>query len=120
MNGDLDAPALYGPYATFSEKIPAPLTCRAESPEAAARASAAALEATIARLGPETVLAFVCEPVGGVSSGANVPHPLFFAEVRRSAASTASASSTTRSCPPCAAEVPRRALPARWPSPTSS
>ena len=29
------------------------------------------------------MLAFVCEPVGGVSSGANVPHPLFFAEVRR-------------------------------------
>src|SRR4029079_7531385 len=51
MNGDLDAPALYGPYATFSEKIPAPLTCRAESPAAAARASIAALEETIARRG---------------------------------------------------------------------
>jgi adenosylmethionine-8-amino-7-oxononanoate aminotransferase len=83
MNGDIDAPALYGPFATFSEKIPAPLTCRAESPEAAARVSIAALEETIARVGGERVLAFVCEPVGGVSSGANVPDPLFFAEVRR-------------------------------------
>jgi len=83
MNGDLDAPPLYGPFATFSEKIPAPLTCRAESPAAAARASIAALEETIARLGGENVLAFVCEPVGGVSSGANVPDPLFFSEARR-------------------------------------
>jgi adenosylmethionine-8-amino-7-oxononanoate aminotransferase len=83
MNGDLDAPALFGPFATFSEKVPAPLTYRSESPEAAARITAEALSETIERLGGETVLAFVCEPVGGQSSGANVPHPLFFAEVRR-------------------------------------
>jgi adenosylmethionine-8-amino-7-oxononanoate aminotransferase len=83
MNGDLDAPALFGPFATFSEKVPAPLTYRSESPEAAARITAKALSETIERLGGETVLAFVCEPVGGQSSGANVPHPLFFAEVRR-------------------------------------
>ena len=83
MNGDLDAPALFGPFATFSEKIPAPLTYRSESPEAAARITAKALEETIARIGGENVLAFVCEPVGGQSSGANVPDPLFFSEVRR-------------------------------------
>jgi adenosylmethionine-8-amino-7-oxononanoate aminotransferase len=83
MNGDLDAPALFGPFATFSEKIPAPLTFRSESPEAAARVTAAALAETIERIGGENVLAFVCEPVGGQSSGANVPHPLFFSEVRR-------------------------------------
>jgi adenosylmethionine-8-amino-7-oxononanoate aminotransferase len=81
MNGDLDAPALFGPFATFSEK--APLTYRSESPEAAARITAKALEETIARIGGENVLAFVCEPVGGQSSGANVPDPLFFSEVRR-------------------------------------
>ena len=40
MNGDLDAPALFGPFATFSEKVPAPLTYRSESPEAAARITA--------------------------------------------------------------------------------
>ena len=83
MNGDLDAPELFGPFATFSEKVPAPLTFRSESPEAAARITAAALEETIARIGGENVLAFVCEPVGGQSSGANVPDPLFFSEVRR-------------------------------------
>jgi adenosylmethionine-8-amino-7-oxononanoate aminotransferase len=69
--------------AVFSEKIPAPLTCRAPSPKAAADASAAALEETILRLGPQTVLAFVMEPVGGQSSGANVPHDDFFRDVRR-------------------------------------
>jgi adenosylmethionine-8-amino-7-oxononanoate aminotransferase len=83
MNGDLDAPELFGPFATFSEKIPAPLTFRSESPEAAARITVTALEETIARIGGENVLAFVCEPVGGQSSGANVPDPLFFSEVRR-------------------------------------
>ena len=83
LTGDLSTPAVFGPMATFSEKIPAPLACRAESPEAAARASAAALEETIRRLGPETVLAFVIEPIGGQSSGANVPDPVFCHEVRR-------------------------------------
>ena len=120
MNGDLDAPALFGPFATFSEKIPAPLTYRSESPEAAARITAKALEETIARIGGENVLAFVCEPVGGQSSGANVPDPLFFSEVRASATSTASTSSTTRSCRPCAAasSSPRTSSPT--PCPTSS
>jgi adenosylmethionine-8-amino-7-oxononanoate aminotransferase len=83
MNGDQDAPAIYGPMVTFSEKIPAPLTCRAFSSEAAARVSLAALEETIARVGAHTVLALVVEPVGGQSSGANVPDPLFFREARR-------------------------------------
>ncbi len=83
MNGDHDAESVYGAMTPFSSKIPAPLTYRAESPEAAAQASAAALEATILRLGPENVLAFVVEPVGGQSTGANVPDPLFFREVRR-------------------------------------
>ncbi len=83
LGGDRATPAVYEPMAVFSEKVPAPLTCRAESPEAAAVASARALEETIRRVGPESVLAFVIEPVGGQSSGANVPDPVFFAEVRR-------------------------------------
>jgi adenosylmethionine-8-amino-7-oxononanoate aminotransferase len=83
MNGDLSVEALWGPLTRLSEKIPAPLTYRAESPEAAARASIAALSETLARVGPETVLALVVEPVGGQSTGANVPHPSFFAEARR-------------------------------------
>ncbi|MGZ8793451.1 MAG: aminotransferase family protein [Gaiellaceae bacterium] len=83
LTGDHALPEVYGPMAVFSEKIPAPLTCRAESPEAAARASIRALEETIRRAGSETVLALLCEPVGAQSSGANVPHPLFFHEARR-------------------------------------
>jgi adenosylmethionine-8-amino-7-oxononanoate aminotransferase len=77
MNGDHAAPDVYGPMAVFSEKVPTPLTCRAPSPEAAARATVAALRETIGRVAPETVLAFVCEPVGEQASGANVPDPLF-------------------------------------------
>jgi adenosylmethionine-8-amino-7-oxononanoate aminotransferase len=83
LNGDLAAPALWGPLTVPSEKIPAPLTFRAESPEAAASASIAALEAAILRVGADQVLAFVMEPIGGQASGVNVPHPSFARGVRR-------------------------------------
>jgi adenosylmethionine-8-amino-7-oxononanoate aminotransferase len=83
LNGDMAAPALWGPMTVSSEKIPAPLTFRAESPEAAASASLAALEETILRLGAEQVLAFVMEPIGGQASGVNVPHPSFARGARR-------------------------------------
>ncbi len=83
LNGDLAAPALWGPLTVPSEKIPAPLTFRAESPEAAAMASIAALDEAIVRVGPEQVLAFVMEPIGGQASGANVPHESFARGVRR-------------------------------------
>ncbi len=82
LNGDVGVPALWGPLAVESEKIPAPLTFRAPSPEAAADASLAALEAAISRIGPEQVLAFVMEPVGGQASGVNVPHPSFARRAR--------------------------------------
>jgi adenosylmethionine-8-amino-7-oxononanoate aminotransferase len=82
LGGDIATPAVYGPLATFSEKVPAPLTYRAPSPEAAAQASATALEEAILRVGPERVLAFVMEPVGGQASGANVPHRSFVPAVR--------------------------------------
>jgi adenosylmethionine-8-amino-7-oxononanoate aminotransferase len=82
LNGDIGVPALWGPLAVESEKIPAPLTFRAPSPEAAAAASCAALEAAILRVGPEQVLAFVMEPVGGQATGVNVPHPSFARRAR--------------------------------------
>src|SRR3990172_2200495 len=74
LNGDLAAPALWGPLTVPSEKIPAPLTFRAESAEAAAAASIAALEDAILRLGAEQVLAFVMEPIGGAGAGGNGAH----------------------------------------------
>jgi len=82
LNGDIGVPALWGPLAIESEKIPAPLTFRAPSAEAAADASYAALEAAIARIGPEHVLALVMEPIGGQASGVNVPHPSFARRAR--------------------------------------
>jgi len=77
INGDLAAPALWGPMTVAARKVPAPLTFRAASPEAAAAQSLAALETAIAELGAEEVLAFVMEPIGGQASGVNVPHPSF-------------------------------------------
>ena len=82
LNGDRGAPALWGPLTMASEKIPAPLTFRAESPEAAARATLAALEETIGRIGADRVLALVVEPIGGQASGVNVPHSSFLPAVR--------------------------------------
>ena len=83
LNGDLFSGALWGPLTAPSERIPAPLTFRAASPRAAADASVKALEETIHRVGPERVLAFIMEPIGGQSSGANVPDGSFARGVRR-------------------------------------
>ena len=83
LNGDIGVPALWGPLAIESEKIPAPLTFRAPSAKAAAEASCAALEAAITRIGPGQVLALVMEPVGGQASGVNVPDPSFARRARQ-------------------------------------
>ena len=77
LNGDLSAPEMWGPMTVLAEKIPAPLTFRAASSEVAAADSLLALEEAIARVGPDEVLAFVMEPIGGQASGVNVPHPSF-------------------------------------------
>lgn len=77
LNGDVNAPTLWGDMTIYSEKIPAPLTFRAPSAEAAAATSLAALDDVIERVGTSRILAVVIEPVGGQSSGANVAHPSF-------------------------------------------
>ncbi|MER8579529.1 aminotransferase class III-fold pyridoxal phosphate-dependent enzyme [Mesorhizobium sp. M1423] len=84
--GDEDAAAVWGPMAVFGEKIPAPLSYRPPfgfTSEEGALGVSAALEAKIVELGAENVLAFMMEPIGGQSTGANVPHPIFFSEVHR-------------------------------------
>ncbi|MEF8843595.1 MAG: aspartate aminotransferase family protein [Haloarculaceae archaeon] len=53
------------------------------SPEEQARAAAGELETTVRQEGPETVAAFVAEPVGGASIPAARPHPAYYEEVRR-------------------------------------
>ncbi|MBX9600451.1 MAG: aminotransferase class III-fold pyridoxal phosphate-dependent enzyme [Bryobacteraceae bacterium] len=83
MNGDIGVSGLWGPLTVEAERIPAPLTFRAASPKAAADSSIEALHAAIERLGPETILAVVMEPVGGQASGVNVPDPSFAPRVRR-------------------------------------
>lgn len=84
--GDEDIPAVWHGMTVPSAKIPAPLSYRPSagvSAEDGARASAEALERTILEIGPDRVLAFMFEPVGGQSTGANVPHDLFFREAHR-------------------------------------
>ena len=53
-----------------------------ESLEAYARRAADALEAEVERLGPETVMAFIAEPVVGATAGALVPAPGYFRRIR--------------------------------------
>ena len=82
LNGDHRVAPLWGPMVIASEKIPAPLTFRAQSPIAAADASVASLRAVVERRGPQQVLAVVLEPIGGQASGVNVPDPSFLPRVR--------------------------------------
>jgi adenosylmethionine-8-amino-7-oxononanoate aminotransferase len=53
------------------------------TPEEQARAAAGELETTIRQEGPETVSAFVAEPVGGASIPAARPHRAYYEEIRR-------------------------------------
>ena len=53
-----------------------------ESPEAYGLRAAQALEDEILRLGPETVMAFMAEPVVGATAGALPPAPGYFKRIR--------------------------------------
>ena len=53
-----------------------------ESPEDYGRRAADTLEAEIERLGAETVMAFIAEPVVGATAGALPPSPGYFARIR--------------------------------------
>ncbi len=55
--------------------------CRGED-EACPACSGRAVEAAFLREGPETLAAFIAEPVGGVSTGASVPGPDYWRRVR--------------------------------------
>lgn len=85
MNGEVTmAPFLEG-FAAASEKVPAPLSYRlpeGHDAESYARHCAEALERKIVELGAERVLAFVLEPVGGLSTGCVVPPASYLRAVR--------------------------------------
>lgn len=72
-------------FAVSAATIPAPLSYRVPGGQTVnnyAASCATALETKIVELGPENVLAFVLEPVGGLSTGAVVPPPSYFRAVR--------------------------------------
>ncbi|MBI4935855.1 MAG: aspartate aminotransferase family protein [Actinobacteria bacterium] len=83
LNGDVSVTSTWGGMTVESERIPAPLTFRSPGPEVAADASIDALHSLLARLGHERVLAILVEPIGGQSSGVNVPHPSFARRLRK-------------------------------------
>jgi adenosylmethionine-8-amino-7-oxononanoate aminotransferase len=86
VTGDLDFEPLYADMVTFSKKVPSPLTYRVpegHTPESYALACAQKLDEAIQELGPENVLCFIFEPIGGLSTGANVPLASYFNEIRR-------------------------------------
>ncbi|TAL95190.1 MAG: aspartate aminotransferase family protein [Paraburkholderia sp.] len=86
VTGDLDFAPVYGDMVTFSAKVPSPFTYRVpqgHTAETYALECARQLETTIVELGPENVLCFIFEPVGGLSTGANVPPAAYFREIRR-------------------------------------
>lgn len=86
VTGDAGTLAIYGPMVRAMPKVPAPLSYRVpagHTVESYAMACANALEETIQREGPGTVLAFMLEPVGGVSTGAVVSPAAYYERVRQ-------------------------------------
>jgi adenosylmethionine-8-amino-7-oxononanoate aminotransferase len=70
---------MFGPWLTDVVMIDAPYSYRSANREPA---TGVALERAIAQAGPRNVAAFIAEPIGGSSTGASVPPPEYFANVR--------------------------------------
>ncbi|MFC3127301.1 aspartate aminotransferase family protein [Pseudoroseomonas globiformis] len=86
VSGDEHAHEIFGPMMRAVPRVPAPLSYRLppnHTVESHARACAAALEEAILREGPETVLAFIMEPVGGLATGALVAPDSYYEAVRQ-------------------------------------
>jgi adenosylmethionine-8-amino-7-oxononanoate aminotransferase len=86
ISGDEHAHEIFGPMMRAVPRVPAPLSYRLppnHTVESHARACAAALEEAILREGPETVLAFIMEPVGGLATGALVAPASYYEAVRQ-------------------------------------
>lgn len=85
ISGDPVSEANFGLMTRLMPKVPAPFTYRLPeglTPESHAEQCAVALEETILREGPETVLAFILEPVGGLATGALVAPDAYYGRVR--------------------------------------
>ena len=86
LTGDRHMQDIFGPMLSNMPKVRAPMTYRLpenHTVESFARACAAELEDCIKAEGPETVLAFIIEPIGGLSSGAVVSDAFYMKEIRR-------------------------------------
>jgi|GEM_PF-78802 len=85
LTGYTPMTAPFDPMMTAMPKIPAP-TCHLDRDDLSAdergRRYADMLEAEIQRQGPETVLAFIMEPVGGASTGALVAPDSYYPRIR--------------------------------------
>jgi adenosylmethionine-8-amino-7-oxononanoate aminotransferase len=85
VTGDSFTESIYGPMMQVMPKIPAPLTYRLPRGQTEAEYVAAcsrALEDKIIEEGANTVLAFIMEPIGGLSSGAVVSPASYYKAVR--------------------------------------
>ncbi len=85
VTGDPAAEELFGPMMKLMPKVPAPFSYRVPegyTAETWADEAAEALDREILKQGPETVLAFIMEPVGGLSTGALVAPDAYYRRVR--------------------------------------
>jgi adenosylmethionine-8-amino-7-oxononanoate aminotransferase len=85
LTGDKHQHEVFGPLIREMPKVPAPFTYRLppnHTRESYARHCAAAVEERILAEGPETVLAMILEPVGGLATGALVAEAPYLDEVR--------------------------------------
>ena len=85
ITGDHKAHELFGPLLRAMPKVPAPLTYRLpanHNRESYAAYCADALEREIRDQGPENVLAFIMEPIGGLATGALVAEDAYYTRVR--------------------------------------
>jgi adenosylmethionine-8-amino-7-oxononanoate aminotransferase len=85
VTGDASTHALYGPLMKDQPKVAAPLSYRlpgGHTQESFELACVQELERAIVEAGPETVLAFMLEPIGGLSTGAVVSSAGYFRAVR--------------------------------------
>lgn len=85
ITGDPSAHDMFGPMMQSMPKVPAPITYRIPDgfdQQSWAEHCAEVLERTIVDEGPQSVLAFIQEPVGGLATGALVPHAAYMTRVR--------------------------------------
>ena len=84
-SGDKAFESTFKDMAVFSEKIPAPMTFRlpvGKTVRSYEQECALALESKILAMGPDTVLAFIVEPVGGLATGCLAPSEEYFNAIR--------------------------------------